>query len=191
MRKALAACVGGLALCGAGSATAAIMVLGGGLAEACAQAAIQGESDLRYEQMCTASMDDEALSGRDMAGTLVNRGVMRLRRANWDSAKRDFDKASRIQPDLGEAYVNRGAAFLGMRRYPESLVEINRGLELGVEEPAKAYYNRALAHEGLEDAKSAYLDYQKALEFNPLWELPKEQLLRFKVQRRMVPAPLS
>ena len=62
--------------------------------------------------------------------------------------------------------------------------DINRGLELGVDEPAKAYYNRALAYEGLEDAKSAYYDYQKAVEINPEWSAPREQLTRFSVTRR-------
>ena len=76
----------------------------------------------------------------------------------WESATRDFNVAVRTRGDLGEAYVNRGAAYIGQGRFADSLVEINRGIELGVEEPAKAYYNRALAYEGLEDAKSAYFD---------------------------------
>ena len=80
--------------------------------------------------------------------------------------------------------MNRGAAAIGQRRYSDSLDDINRGLELGVEEPAKAYYNRALAYEGMEDPKSAYFDYQKALELQPEWELPKQQLTRFTVTRR-------
>ena len=45
-------------------------------------------------------------------------------------------------------------------------------------------HESALAYEGLEDAKSAYLDYQQALTLKPDWQLPQQQLLRFTVTRR-------
>ena len=63
---------------------------------------------------------------------------------------------------MGEAYVNRGAVLIGEHHYAESLGDLNKGLQLGVEEPAKVYFNRALAYEGMDDEKSAYFDYQKA-----------------------------
>jgi tetratricopeptide (TPR) repeat protein len=185
MYKAAAAALGAaLVMTAASGAQAAVTVIGGGLAEACANAAIAGESDRRFDELCTMALETEYLNARDRAGTYVNRGVLRLRRADFQVAERDFDMAIRAKSDLGEAYVNRGAAYIGQQRYAESLTQINRGLELGVEEPAKAYYNRALAHEGLEDAKSAYFDYQKAIEISPDWGAPKEQLTRFTVTRR-------
>ena len=168
----------------AGAASAAVTVIGGGLAEACANAALTGKSDVRFEVLCTRALDDEMLSARDRAGTFVNRGVMKLRRMNYDAAVLDFNQAVRIKPDLGESYVNRGAAAIGQHRYPEGLADLNKGIELGVEEPAKAYYNRALAYEGMDDAKAAYFDYQKAVELSPDWNAPKEQLTRFKVSRK-------
>lgn len=172
-----------LALC-VGSAQAAVTVIGGGLAQACSQAAVGGESDYRFQKLCTEALDSEFMNARDRAGTLVNRGVLKLRRGTYPEAARDFDQAVKIQPTMGEAYVNRGAASIGQRRYAESLPDLNKGLELGVQEPAKAYYNRALAYEGLEDAKSAYFDYQKAAEIQPEWAAPREQLSRFSVSRR-------
>lgn len=168
----------------AGSAQAAVTVIGGGLAQACSQAAIGGEDDPKFQELCTLALETEFLNSRDRAGTYVNRGVLKLRKADYPDASRDFNLALKLQPKLGEAYVNRGASFIGQKRYAESLPDINKGLELGVGEPAKAYYNRALAYEGLEDAKSAYFDYQKALEMSPDWAAPKEQLTRFSVSRR-------
>jgi tetratricopeptide (TPR) repeat protein len=176
--------VGVFAAALAGEARGAVTVIGGGMAEACSKAAQDGEQDIQFEKICTLALETEPLGPRDRAGTYVNRGVMKLRRLSWGNAVQDFNMALRLKPDLGEAYVNRGAAAIGDRRYGDSLADINRGLELGVDEPAKAYFNRALAHEGLEDAKAAYFDYQKALEIAPEWTLPREQLVRFTVTRR-------
>ena len=124
------------------------------------------------------------LNAPDRAGTMVNLSVMKLRRQEYAAAKRDLDSAIRLQPKLGDAYVNRGAALIGLRRYPESLADLNRSIELGSEEPAKAYFNRALAYEGSGDLKAAYYDYQKAAALSPEWLAPKEELVRFTVQRR-------
>ncbi len=168
----------------ASAAGAAVTVIGGGLAEACANAAITGKSERKFEETCTRALEEEGLSPRDRAGTYVNRGVMKLRRMSYDAAILDFNQAVRLKPEMGEGYVNRGAAAVGMHRYPESLADLNKAIELGVEEPAKAYYNRALAYEGLDDAKAAYFDYQKALELSPDWTAPKEQLVRFKVSHK-------
>ena len=171
-------------LAGAGAARASVTVIGGGLAEACSKAAMAGLSDYRYERTCTDSLENETLAPRDRAGTYVNRGIMKLRRMDWGGALADFDTAAKLKPTLGEIYVNRGAAYVGEHRYADGLKDLNKSLELGVEEPAKAYYNRALAYEGLDDMKSAYFDYQKAVEIDPTWDAPKQELTRFHVSRR-------
>jgi tetratricopeptide (TPR) repeat protein len=178
----LAAALGALAI--AGEARAAVTVIGGGQAEACSRAAIAGKSDARFDQLCTDALETEVLSPRDRAGTYVNRGVFKLRRLKFDDAAHDFDLAVGTKPDLGEAYVNRGAAAVGAHRYAQGLADLNRAIALGLVEPAKAYYNRALAYEGLDDMKSAYFDYQKAIELSPDWPAPKQQLTRFTVTHR-------
>jgi tetratricopeptide (TPR) repeat protein len=165
-------------------ARASVTVIGGGMAEACSKAALSGKSSVRLEELCSDALDKEMLNSRDRAGTLVNRGVLKMRRQDWTGATRDFDEAARIKPDMGEAYVNRGAVSIGEHRYAASLPDLNKGLQLGVEEPAKVYFNRALAYEGLEDTKSAYFDYQKAVELSPDWEAPKNELVRFHVERK-------
>jgi len=183
MRR-LMLCVGAAALLAAGAAKASVTVIGGGLAEACSQAALAGKSDTLSERNCTTALETEMLSPRDRAGTFVNRGVLKLRRAAFEAATKDFNAALSLRPDMGEAYVNRGAASIGEHRYAESLPDLNKAISLGVEDPAKIYYNRALAYEGLDDVKSAYFDYQKAVELNPTWEAPKAELLRFHVSSR-------
>ena len=165
-------------------ARASVTVIGGGLAEACSKGALAGKADVRFEQTCTEALEKEMLNSHDRAGTLVNRGVLKMRRLKWADATRDFNEAVRIRPSLGEAYVNRGAVAIGEHRYAQSLPDLNKGLALGVEEPAKVYFNRALAYEGMDDEKSAYFDYQKAVELNPDWDAPKTELGRFHVQQK-------
>lgn len=179
---ALAAGAGILAF--AGASQAAVTVLGGGMARECSAAALSGESDAKFEDICSQALDTEILSLRDRAGTYVNRGVLKLRRKDFATAQFDFNRAIETKPDMGEAYVNRGAASVGARRYSEGLADLNKALELGVEEPEKAYYNRALAYEGLDNLKAAYFDYQKAIELKPEWDPPRKELARFSVERR-------
>jgi tetratricopeptide (TPR) repeat protein len=174
----------GASLAATSAEAQAVTVLGGGFARECSNAALGGESDLRFEEVCTQALTTELLDARDRAGTYVNRGVLKLRRKDFAGAQYDFNQAIGTKPDLGEAFVNRGAAAVGARRYSDGLADINKALELGVQEPEKAYYNRALAYEGLDDMKSAYFDYRKAIELKPDWEMPKQELARFTVERR-------
>lgn len=184
MKRLILCAAVGAGLMVATEARASVTVIGGGLAEACSKAALAGRSEFRFEAACTQAIEEEQLSTRDRAGTFVNRGILKLRRLEFAAATKDFDQAVRVKPDLGEAYVNRGAAFIGQHRYADGLTDLNKGLQIGVEEPAKAYYNRALAYEGLDDVKSAYFDYQKAVELSPDWAAPKEELARFHVERK-------
>ena len=66
----------------------------------------------------------------------------------------------------------------------EGIAEINKGIGLNAMEPEKAYFNRALAEERLDDLKAAYADYQKALELKPDWVIAKTELARFHVSQR-------
>ena len=183
MCKPLRGVLGRAAGAWAGPANAAVTVIGGTLAHACSIAAFGGETTRRYEDICTLALEGELLSQRDRAGTFVNRGVMRLRRSEFESAMSDFNRAVSLKADLGEAYVNRGAASVGQHKFREGLEDLNKALAMGVEEPEKAYFNRALAYEGLDDLKAAYYDYQKAVELKPEWDAPKKELARFTVHR--------
>ena len=168
----------------AGPAAAAISVLGGGLAQDCYKAAQAGKSDSASEGMCSLALETEFLTPQDRGGTLVNRGVMKLRRGEYNAAHADLDAGIAMIPEVGEGWINRGAMFISLHRYKEALDDLNKALTLGLKEPAKAYFNRGVAYEGLDDETHAYLDYQQALVLEPGWELPQHELLRFTVTRR-------
>jgi tetratricopeptide (TPR) repeat protein len=169
------------------AAQAAVTVIGGDFAKACYEAAKLGDLHLdiganAYDQ-CTLAIETEALSTRDLAGTYVNRGIVSMDHQAYSDAQQDFERAMKLAPALGEAIVNHGAALVGQHRYAEGVGELTRGLALSPNEPEKAYFDRALAYEGLDDEKSAYFDYLKAAELAPKWPLPREQLSRFTVTR--------
>jgi tetratricopeptide (TPR) repeat protein len=176
--------IGAVAMLAAGPATAAVTVFGGGLAEDCSHAALAGKSDPGSILTCTLALGSEDLDKVDRAGTLINRGVMKLRRSAFEEARVDLDAAIALAPAIGEAWVNLGAVSVGEKRFQAALDDLTKALTMGVKEPEKAYFNRALAYEGLDDEKAAYLDYQQALALKPGWSLPQKELLRFTVTRR-------
>ena len=168
----------------AGSAGAAVTVLGDTSAQQCSQAAFHDQADDASMRLCTTALGEGTLDRRDLAGTYINRGVMWMIRRDYNAARADFQHAIEVDAALGEAWVNRGAVAIIDRQFKNGIDDISKGLTLGTEEPAKAYYNRAVAYEGIDDEKSAYLDYQQALVLQPGWDLPKQELLRFTVTRR-------
>jgi tetratricopeptide (TPR) repeat protein len=170
------------------SVSASTTVYGNGMAQLCSNAARAvaktGRADAQSLAACDIALSDESLTVRDRAGTLVNRGVLRLVLVAFADAKQDFEAAVALMPDLGAAYTNRGAALIGLKRYADGIADIDRGLSLNTEEPEKAYFNRALADEALDDAKDAYLDYSQAARLKPDWDQPKAELARFAVVRQ-------
>ena len=173
LRAAVVAALGSVPLFFAGHTLADTTVIGDGFAADCSAAAkaASARQTARADALraCDMALQNEVLSEHDLAATHVNRGVLFLASARYPDARRDFDAAARIEPGLGEA------------RYAEGIAEINRGLALNASEPEKAYYNRALAEERQSDLKSAYFDYQKALELKPGWAMAQSELARFHV----------
>lgn len=165
------------------AANASTLVIGGGLAKECSEAALDGRSDKASVLTCTTALETENLNFRDRARTFVNRGVLQMRQRDFTRARADFDTASKLDPNLGEAWVNRGAAYVGEKRYREGVDQIDRGLALGVKDPERAWFNRGLANEGLGDLNAAYRDYSRAAALKPDWAAPKTELTRFTVKR--------
>ena len=170
---------------GACPALAAMDVFGTGMAHICSDAAHrppQAQVSLqRAIEACDFAISSENLLPHDLTGSHINRGVLLVARGDYAVAKRDFDVAVGLMPTLGEAYADRGAALLGMRRYADAIAEIDRGLALNTNEPEKAYFNRGVADEALDDIQDAYRDYLHAAQLKPDWPQPRDELTRFTV----------
>jgi tetratricopeptide (TPR) repeat protein len=185
-RTVLLSAVGALAL-GFGATTfdaaparAAVSVYATDQARDCYIAAKFGDKDRNGIDDCTSALLDVS-SKHDVAGMLVNRGVIYLSYQRYTLAFQDFNQAILTDPTIGEAYVNRGACQVAQRHFAEGKSDIDKGLTLGTDEPQKAYYNRGLAEDYLGDEKAAYFDYLKASQLDPDWYAPKKELMRFSV----------
>lgn len=168
----------------AGSAHGATQTYGTSNATRCMQAAYAGSTSRTSVELCNAALSEDALTPANRAGTLVNRGVLQMNRREFAAALADFELALQLTPRSGEAHFNRGSVRIAQDRFQEGVADIEQGLKLGMRQPEKAYYNRALAREALSDTRGAYLDYRQAARLKPDWELPKRELARFTVQRR-------
>ncbi len=112
-----------------------------------------------------------------------------MRQRDFDDAVSDFDAASKIDPSLRRGLCRtRGAAYLGSSRYGEGLAQIDQGLALGVKDPQKAYFNRAIAHERLGDVKARLSRLYQGRRTGPRLGSPENRTPRFTVRRPWNPA---
>jgi tetratricopeptide (TPR) repeat protein len=134
-------------------------------------------------QICDAALRSDPLNARDKAATYGNRGVLLNLADEPDKAEADFKAAIRIDPTLGDPYVNLGSMLIRKKQFHTAIEQINKGLELGMSFPHIGYYDRALAYDYLGRFREAYYDYKKVLEYEPGFTLASERLKDFTVTR--------
>ena len=165
------------------TASAQVFVIGNGLGGECFQKTKNNYSNFRAtEEICTRALREQAMTRNNRAATYVNRGVLRMREGLYDKALADYAEAVALQPDLGAAYLNEGAAHIYRRDFAAALAPLDRAIELESLDLFAAYYNRAIAKENTGDVAGAYADFTKSLELKPGWDLAERQLTRFSVQ---------
>lgn len=164
--------------------SASVIALGTPNAIACAQAAAAPTPAPNALTVCDAALAGERLQHFQRLSTLLNRGLVHLRLQQGEQALADFDAAAALDPDSGEAQLNRGAAFMLMDRPGPAVAALTEALSLGVREPHKAYFNRGQAREALGDQRGAVEDYSTALEIQPDWGPAEVELSRFVRERR-------
>lgn len=167
------------------SDTRAVTVLGSDVhARRCGEAVAAGDSSDRTVDECTRALHYARLTHDAQIELLINRGVSYLRRGQNDLAMADLDGVIAVDPRNAEAWVNRGAALVQLRRYGDAISALTDALSYGVSEPYKAYYNRGAAREALGDLQGAYDDYSTALQIQPDWGPANAEIARFVRGRR-------
>lgn len=173
------------ALTAATGAGAAVTVIGNGVAHSCYQFAEFGGNATDGISTCNFALEHTPLSIKDRAATFINRGILRARDNDSEGALADYDQGIMLNPNLGEGYVDRGAAMIVLRRYDDALADLDKGISLGANRIQIAYYDRAVVDEALGNIRAAYEDYKKAAEIQPDFTLATEQLARFRVVRHV------
>ncbi len=180
----------GLSLCLAAGAFAPkvhaqVYVVDSPQAQRCYAAAADDAADQRSIERCTSAIERDGLVGRNYAGTLVNRGIIRLRAGQTDLALADFEAGIAVTPTLGEAWINRGAGLLVKGGADsEVIASVTRGLALGSSHKELAFYLRGYARERANDWAGAYTDYRRASLIAPTWRAPQLDMARFEVRQR-------
>ena len=138
--------------------------------------------DKRGLDSCNRAASADSDDAYAHAAILVNRADIRLRMQDYAGTLADADASIAAEPDLPAAYLNRGAALIGLQRYQDALSALEKVIALNLNDRLElAYFNRGIAREHLGDIRGAYHDYRQALELNPKFEPAKEQLTRFTV----------
>ena len=179
----LAAGIATLAL-GAPSASAAVFSLGGPLSRICYESALAQDNREAAIDGCTRSLDEEGLTPRDRAATLVNRGILFMARGSDTAADSDFNAALNLDQRLPDAWLNKG--FLRLRRGDgrQALPLLQKGIDNSPRRQALAIFARGVAYEQMGEFSSAYADLKRAHDLEPGWTLPTEYLASYRLVTR-------
>jgi len=166
----------------ASSASAQLVVLGEGDAAQCYNYTKLGNRGSRTAIKICDSALDQTLSVKDRAATHVNRGILQMRKGQQKQAIKDYQSALKIRPNLTEAHVNLGAAFIYLDQLDDALKAINTALEDkdSATRPA-ALVNRAILYDRQEKYNLAYRDLKAADILKPDWDMIDTLLARYEV----------
>jgi tetratricopeptide (TPR) repeat protein len=164
------------------SAGAAVISVGNGYAISCFNAAEGQNATPRSVDDCNHALAEQALAPDERVATLVNRGILLLRRQKVKAANADFDAALQMDPRQPEAWLNKAVAHARFGKSTDAFPLVAKALEYGTRKPALAYFVRAMANEDSGNIAAAYHDLQRAQQLDPKWDEPRIELQRFQVR---------
>jgi tetratricopeptide (TPR) repeat protein len=167
----------------ANTSGAAEAVIGGKVASNCYQIAETNGDAHQGVAICELALEKDSLNAHDRASTFVNLGVLQARLSNEMAALASYDKALKEDSSLAEAYVDRSSALIALKDYRAALDSANQAISTGPREPELAYFNRAIAEEGLGNLSAAYSDLKQTEALTPGFTQATEELKRFHVVR--------
>ena len=133
---------------------------------------------------CNAALNSD-LSQTAIAGTLVNRGLIKAAAHDDAAAIADFDAGLSHDANLSAGYMSRGAALLRAGRFDAARADFDRAIALSATDLYVAYFNRGEAEEASGDTLAAYHDYRRSQELAPDFKPASLELARFQVVRRV------
>lgn len=160
-----------------------VQVFGDGYARGCYEA-VKGRvvTPQKALEICDVALDQERLTNKNRAATLINRGILHMRSAHHDRAMQDYQAALALTPNMAEAKINLGAMYYYLGRYSDAVAALDEGVRVEDKTArAAAHFNRGLAYERLGDVDRAYADYRAAVAIQPGFAEAEKQLQRFTV----------
>jgi tetratricopeptide (TPR) repeat protein len=122
------------------------------------------------------------LGMQDRAATFDNRGIINDDVKNYAAAWADFDASIKLNPGLGDAWLNRGVSLIRMKERPEeALSNIEQGVALGPSLPQVGFYDLGVAHQSLGHIQEAYDAYKHALSVDPSFGPATDALKNFQI----------
>ena len=132
---------------------------------------------------CNNALNYGAMSLRDRAATLTNRGIIHMALEDYERAINDYSDALKLKPDFGEIYVNIGNVYFLGKVYDKAIEEYTAAIEKETTRVHIAFINRGMAYEHMGDFDNAESNYRAAMDIVPEAALPQvrlDQLLRKK-----------
>jgi tetratricopeptide (TPR) repeat protein len=108
-------------------------------------------------------------SSADATADAYQKGILSLKKLDYDSAIASFSEAIQLNPKYSLAYNNRGTAYEGKRDYGKAIADYTEALRLDPQF-VSAYCNRGLARRHQGDFKKAIVDYSAAIRLDPQHE---------------------
>lgn len=110
-----------------------------------------------------------ALAIRTNIGECYNiQGFIALKNKNDPMAKAKFEKATKVQPGFGPAWLNLGAQHLKTKSYSRAIPVLETAARLMNNRP-EAHLNLGSAYRGERQVVKAYNSYKKALTLRPTY----------------------
>jgi tetratricopeptide (TPR) repeat protein len=139
---------------------------------------------------CNNALTRTALSMRDRAATLANRGIIYMSLEEYDLAIKDYQDAIGMKPEMGELNVNIGNVYYLGKVYDKAVAEYTAAIEKKSSKIYVAYFNRGMAYESLGKLAEAEADIKVALEMLPQWAAAQKKLEEVQ-QKIHNPAPAN
>jgi tetratricopeptide (TPR) repeat protein len=127
-------------------------------------------------EACNHALKDPEITDRDRASTFVNRGIIYNNARKMQLALADFAAALAIDPNVGEAYLNRGNSKFLQQKFDDAIADYTRAIELKIDRMSAAYYDRSLAYVNEGRFTEAKADLEAALAVDPDFKEAKDQL---------------
>jgi tetratricopeptide (TPR) repeat protein len=137
----------------------------------------------REIENCNRALDYGAMSLRDRAATLTNRGIIFMALKDYENAIQDYSSALKLKPEFGEIYVNIGNVYYLRKVFDKAIEEYTSAIEKSTTKIHIAHINRGMAYESLGEFDNAERDYRAAMDLAPDTALPQvrlDQLMRKK-----------